>query len=341
MSLTLVIGSSGAIGLELIKTLIRKKGPKSVIAALHKSPLPDDLAENVICEFGIDVRNIDSLLGVMEKYKDDGIDCVWNLAAPLSVATAEDPSYAESVTVDGMRNVLKAMDACGVRKICFSDSIGSFGASSPRENCTARWLIENPIQDPGSDYGLQKRRCRQLLKEYAKEKGFDTRFAVIPGVLHGKLSYGKGTTEYALDAILAAAKGELPYECPIPLDCKLPMVHVEDLVEGLISLQDAPRENLKEPEAGYNMAGFSFTPAELFEAISEAAPELQFSYTINLEKNPNALNFARLWPDSLSDEEGIRDLQFKAFYDLRSTVNDVLTKFKLGLSKASSSHSKL
>jgi len=331
MSLTIVIGASGAIGLELIRTLVRKKGPKKVIAALHKSPLPRDIEENVICEFGIDVRFFDSLLALMEKYKDDGIECVWQLAAPLSVATAEDPTYAESVTVGGMENVLKAMEANGVRKILFSDSIGSFGTSSPRESCTAKWLIENPMQDPGSDYGKQKRRCRELLKEFASEKGFDTRFAVIPGVLHGKLSYGKGTTEYALDAILSAVKGELPYECPIPLETKLPMVHVEDLVEGLCSLQDAPRENLKEPEAGYNMAGFSFTPLELFEAINEIAPELQFSFVVNLERNPAALKFAQTWPDSLSDAEGIRDLQYKAFYDLHSTVRDVIAKFKNGL----------
>jgi threonine 3-dehydrogenase len=38
-------------------------------------------------------------------------------------------------------------------KICFSDSIGSYGLKAPREGATADWLVENPTQDPGSDYG--------------------------------------------------------------------------------------------------------------------------------------------------------------------------------------------
>jgi nucleoside-diphosphate-sugar epimerase len=56
--------------------------------------------------------------------------------------------------------------------------------SSPRHDATARWLMENPDQDPGSDYGVQKRECRDLLHVYASQHGFDSRFIIIPGVLH-------------------------------------------------------------------------------------------------------------------------------------------------------------
>ena len=34
----------------------------------------------------------------------------------------------------------------GARRICFTDSIGSFGADAPRRGATARWLTENPEQ---------------------------------------------------------------------------------------------------------------------------------------------------------------------------------------------------
>ena len=61
------------------------------------------------------------------------------------------------------------MSEVGARRICFTDSIGSFGAEAPREGTTARWLTENPEQDPGSDYGLQKRGCRELMKQFAEE----------------------------------------------------------------------------------------------------------------------------------------------------------------------------
>ena len=71
------------------------------------------------------------------------------------------------VTVGGLRTVLDCMAQHGVPRICFSDSIGSFGEGG---GCYAgRWLTENPSADPGSDYGLQKRECRELMKIWVEE----------------------------------------------------------------------------------------------------------------------------------------------------------------------------
>jgi threonine 3-dehydrogenase len=39
---------------------------------------------------------------------------------------------------------------------------------------------------------------------FARDHGGDPRFAVLPGVLHSEAVWGNGTTEYALDALLAA-----------------------------------------------------------------------------------------------------------------------------------------
>jgi len=92
---------------------------------------------------------------LIQKYSQD-VGVVWNLAAPLSVETANDPSVAEDVTVKGFERLIKAMDKANMpaeTKICFSDSIGSYGRSAPRNEATADWLVENPTQDPGSDYG--------------------------------------------------------------------------------------------------------------------------------------------------------------------------------------------
>ena len=87
------------------------------------SPLPDDLAQHAICEFGFNIRDDASIRSIFEKHQGT-IDAVWNLAAPLSVDTANDPTSAYDITVGGMRRVLECMREFGVRKICFSDSIG-------------------------------------------------------------------------------------------------------------------------------------------------------------------------------------------------------------------------
>jgi len=41
------------------------------------------------------------------------------------------------------------------------------------------------------------------------------------------------------------------------------MIYTDDLITGLIALQDATEVQLKAPEKGYTLAGFSFTPAML------------------------------------------------------------------------------
>jgi threonine 3-dehydrogenase len=316
---------AGAIGLELVAAITEARGPHSVIAALHHTPLPPHLANTTICEFGVDVQDQVSLRQALEKHASK-IDTVWNLAAPLSVATAQNPALAHDITVNGMQRLLEAMRSVGLKKICFSDSIGSFGAEAPREDATAAWLCANPEQDPGSDYGRQKRACRELLHEYAEKHGFDTRWAVIPGVLHSKRTWGSGTTEYALDALMAAARKQ-PYVCPLPLDAKLPMIHVVDLIAGLMALMNAPRASLCEPQHGYTLAGFSFTPAELFSTITETRPDLHFSFSVDLTRNPHAQRFAALWPDTISPTAAARDLSFVAHLDMRATVAAILTAF--------------
>jgi threonine 3-dehydrogenase len=271
------------------------------------------------CVGGVDVRDKDEL-GKLFKEHAGPETTVWNLASPLSVRTALSPEVAQEVVIGGMKNVLGAMKSVGCRRICFTDSIGSFGATSPRENVSARWLVDNPTQYPGSDYGLQKRACRELLDvEFAQRDGGDPRIAILPGVLHAEPIWGNGTTGYALDAMLAASRGQ-EFECPIDLDVKLPMVFVDDLMCGLTALQMAPESELREPQRLYNMPGLTFTAAELFREISAHVPGFMHHQKINA----NMDKFAKLWPDTLSPDETLRDLDYEPEVTLPRMVAAVL-----------------
>jgi threonine 3-dehydrogenase len=315
----LVIGAAGAVGKRLIGALVERFGPFSVVAALRNTRLPEPLASQVVCEYGVDVRDEASLRTLLSKHAAS-VGWVWNLAAPLSVDTAADPHAAHDVTVGGMERLLRVMAEVGLSRLCFSDSIGSFGGSAPRLNAPASWLCAHPDQDPGSDYGEQKRACRALMAQYAKEHGFDTRWAVIPGVLHADASWGGGTTEYALDAILCASRGH-SFACPVPRDACLPMILADDLVDGLVKLQEAPRAWLTQPEAGYAISGFSFTADELFTRLSELCPGFKASEQLD----ETAAKFARLWPDSISATEAKADLGFEARSGFRATVESILS----------------
>jgi hypothetical protein len=192
----------------------------------------------------------------------------------------------------------------------------------------ASWLVENPTQDPGSDYGRQKRRCRELLSQFARDHGGDPRWAVLPGVLHTNAVWGNGTTEYALDALLAAphqaSRLGLPtsnaYICPVDPDVCLPMVFVDDLMRGLIALQEADADQLIEPERGYTLPGLSFTPNELFAEIRKHHPG--FGYRVEINEHMNL--FANTWVDELSTMEPLRDLGYAPEVKLDAMVATVL-----------------
>ena len=326
---TLIIGAAGAVGKRLCAAL-SAQGTR-VIASDRMDSLPGTLTRSLgnlgTTVGGVDVCNADAVRNLFREYADENTT-VWNLAAPLSVETALDPKVAEAVTIGGMKNVLDAMREVGTRRICFTDSIGSYGLMAPRRGTTARWLTENPQQDPGSDYGRQKRGCRELMNKFAEEDGGDPRFAVLPGVLHCESVWGNGTTEYALDALLAAphqaTRHGLPiggaYVCPVDPDVRMPMIYVDDLMRGLIALQEADEDSLAEPQHGYCIPGLSFTANELFAEIRQHHPG--FGFRIQLNEHMN--QFANLWPDELSDREAKRDLGYSPSVGLSDMVERVL-----------------
>ena len=229
-----------------------------------------------------------------------------------------------------MKNVLEAMKKFNVRKLCFSDSIGSFGKGSPRNNCSASFLVAYPDHDPGSTYGEQKAACRRLMKDFSDfDPRNDTRFAVIPGVLHNSSEWGDGTTEYALDALkFGSYSSNKVYHCPVPLNKNLPMIYIDDLVNGLYLLMVTKKKYLKEPAHGYSMAGFSFNANRLFDEIrSKYNESFKFKLEIMQKKSKEptpAFVFANLWPCSLSPYEAQNDLQFYASYNFEKTVSIII-----------------
>lgn len=307
----LIIGAAGAIGKCLTERLLQNG--VEVVAALRKTPLPETLSsmKGLSQEFGVDCTDEASIRKCFEAHT--GIDCCWNLAAPLSVETASNPDLAYDTVVNGMDRLLKVMREFNVPRICFSDSIGSYGGDAPRES-NAAWLVANPQQDPGSDYGIQKRKCRELMRDFVAEApdARNCRWAVIPGVLHGDASWGAGTTEYALDALKCAAE-KSTFICPIEEDVLLPMIWRDDLIDGLYSLTMADAATLTEPDGGYAMAGLSFTALELFAEIKKRVDTFEFATEKDTEKlmkeSPAAL-FAKLWVDRLTPAEATRDLGF-------------------------------
>jgi hypothetical protein len=145
---------------------------------------------------------------------------------------------------------------------------------------------------------------------------------VIPGVLHSESVWGGGTTEYVLDAVKAAAEDH-EYTCPIAPHTQLPMIYIEDLVTGMIAIQECDSQNLAEPDYGYCLAGFSLCPEELFTEIRKHFPSFRYKY--DSSANRFAAAFSETWPDSLSGEAAARDFGFRSRWALVETVAAIAT----------------
>ena len=82
----------------------------------------------------------------------------------------------------------------------------------------------------------------------------------------------------------------------------------------------APESELREPQRVYNMPGLTFTAAELFREINAHLPGFAHHQKINA----NMDKFAKLWPDTLSPDETLRDLDYEPEVTLPRMVAAVL-----------------
>lgn len=71
-------------------------------------------------------------------------------------------------------------------------------------------------------------------------------------------------SDYAIHIFKYAMRGE-PYPCFLSQNTRLPMIWIDDVIRAMAEVMQCPREKLK--RCVYNLAGISFTPKEINEAM--------------------------------------------------------------------------
>lgn len=99
----------------------------------------------------------------------------------------------------------------------------------------------------------------------------DFRSLRLPGVLSAFECNG-GTTDYAIDMIFAALKGE-DYECYLEPEIDLPFVYIDDLILNQIMFVETPKQNLKREI--YNLSAFSVNPRQVEVFLKKHFPEFK------------------------------------------------------------------
>ncbi|KKU30468.1 MAG: hypothetical protein UX41_C0003G0021, partial [Candidatus Collierbacteria bacterium GW2011_GWE1_46_18] len=243
MKRILVTGAFGQIGSELVPALQQKYGKDNVIAMDINTP---ESFDGILERFNIMDRN--RLLEILVKYD---IGTVYHLVSLLSARGEENPSVTWDINMAGLKSVL---DFAIERKmnVFWPSSIAAFGPSSPRQD-----VPQHTIMEPTTMYGVTKVAGELLCRYYHIKYGVDIRCIRFPGIISWKQEPGGGTTDYAV-AIFYEALKTGTYNCFVRPETVLPMVYMDDAINGILALMDANYDKVGGFHA-YNMTALSFS----------------------------------------------------------------------------------
>jgi len=307
----LIIGSGGQLGTELCEALRGIYGGDNVVAT--------DLHENseVLSASGpyekLDILDKAGFTAILDKYKPTQI---YHLAALLSATAEKKPKLGWSLNMDGLFHVLDAAIERDIKKVYWPSSIAVFGPNTPRVNTP-----QHCIMDPNTIYGISKLAGERYCEYYFEKHGVDVRSIRYPGLIGYKSAPGGGTTDYAVD-IYHQALQHGQYECFLNEETELPMLYMPDSLRATINLMEAPADQVK-VRSSYNVAGMSFTPEQVAQAIRQEIPDFSISYMPDYRQK-----IADSWPQSIDDSAAQQDWGWSPEYNLDSMTRDMLENLK-------------
>lgn len=310
----LIIGACGQIGTELTEQLRAQYGTENVVASDIRK-LNNDVVNNGIFEV-VNALDFNQIEHLVEQYQ---ITDVYLMAALLSATAEKNPAFAWDLNMNSLFHVLNIAKSGKIKKVFWPSSIAVFGPTTPR--------VDTPqytIMEPTTVYGISKQAGERWCDYYHQQYGVDVRSIRYPGLISWSTPPGGGTTDYAVD-IFHKALEDGQYECFLSENTNLPMMYMEDAIRATIEIMQAPTDDIK-IRSSYNLAGMSFTPAEITTEIQKHLPEFTISYAPDFRQK-----IADSWPDSIDDSHARSDWKWQHHYDLEkmtATMLEALQKIK-------------
>jgi nucleoside-diphosphate-sugar epimerase len=303
----LVVGACGQIGTELVATLRRQYGDFHVVAADIKPATASMEAEGPYEQF--DCLNPKALASVINRYD---ITQVYLLAAILSATGEQHPLKAWQLNTQSLTNILELAREKRLTRVFWPSTIAVFGPDAPKNKCP-----QDARLAPATMYGISKAAGENLCQYYFEKYNVDVRSLRYPGLISYKTQPGGGTTDYAVD-IFHQALAQGRYTCFLQSDTRLPMLYMPDAIRATLQLMHAPAANIKIRTA-YNLAGPSFTPAELAATIQNHLPAFNIAYQPDFRQA-----IADSWPHSIDDTPAKTDWNWEYQYGLSALTRDML-----------------
>ncbi|GAB4022454.1 NAD-dependent epimerase/dehydratase family protein [Spirosoma migulaei] len=301
----LIIGANGQIGTALLPQLQAQFGSTNVIAADLRKPLTEPGIFEVL-----DATKPEALTDVVRKYR---VTQIYHLAAILSAKGESDPLWAWNLNMQTLLNVLEVSRLHNIKKVFVPSSIAAFGEHAPKYDTPQTSLL-----DPATVYGISKVAAENWSLYYHKRYGLDIRSLRYPGVISYQSMPGGGTTDYAVAIFHAALQGK-PFDCFLSADTLLPMIYMDDALRATLELMEAPESQIS-VRTSYNLAGMSFTPADLTAAIQAYFPAFDTQYKPDFRQA-----IADSWPKSIDDSVARQDWGWKPAFDLPKMTTEMIT----------------
>ena len=300
----LIIGAGGQIGAVLTEALRAVHGADSVVASDLRPLEGHDGPTEVL-----DALDANALAELVQSRH---ISQIYHLAAILSATGEKDPMRAWEINMRSLFNVLEVSRSLQLDKVYFPSSIAVFGREAAKQQTP-----QYEVLIPETVYGISKVAGENWANYYYRRYGVDVRSLRYPGIIGHESMPGGGTTDYAVDIYHYAVQGR-DYECFLGPETSLPMLYMPDAIRATLQLMEAPADRLS-ARTSYNLAGMSFTPAEIAASISGELPGFRISYKPDFRQA-----IADSWPASIDDSAARNDWGWKPEFDLDAMTKDML-----------------
>jgi len=305
----LVTGGTGFIGACLVDQLLERGDEVIVLDRLGTNHW-----DNASRKPKIIIGDITNMSEVSNVFKDNDIDCVFHLAAMLSLPSEANPWAAFNVNAVGTKNMLEAVRLFDIDKIVMASTTATYGLDIEDPAIT-----DTTLQRPTTMYGCTKVFAELLGRFYKKKFGTDFRSVRIPSLV-GPGIRTRAIGQYNSWMIEEPALGR-PYVCYGQPDRGLPLIYFKDTAASFAVLADAPKERIK--TINYNIAGVnkSVPPQEIEVSVKRAIPEAVITY----DPDPVVVQyFSTLKFDSLDDSRAREEWDWKPQF---GTVDAIVDDF--------------